>query len=324
MIQQSKIEMSIADAFDLNVPRSLTVQGYDVPSHFTPKADPNYQFVSSILSDVLAWWQVTQTLPDGLYLTGPTGSGKSSIICQLAARLNLSLQRLTAHSRMEMPELIGHHIVMDGDLIWQDGPLTTAMRHGHIFLLDEMDLLDSGTAAGLNGILEGAPLTIAENGGEIVTPHEDFRFIATGNTNGGGDRLGVYSGTMQQNAAFMDRMWVIEVGYAPEEIERAILAKVVPQLPALISKQMVTMANEIRGLFMGSDGNAGAIELTLSTRTLIRWATISWFMQGKSAQGINPIVYALDRALANRGNPETKKALHELCQRHFGKGTKAA
>lgn len=324
MTKQTQIEVSIAETFKLPVPKSLMVKAFDVPTHFTPKKNESYQFVKEILSDVLAWWQVTQILPDGLYLTGPTGSGKSSIICQIASYLNLSVQRLTAHSRMEMPELIGHPIVMDGDLIWQDGPLTAAMRHGHVFLLDELDLLDPGTAAGLNGILEGAPLVLAENGGEVVHPHPDFRFIATGNTNGGGDRLGVHSGTVQQNAAFMDRMWVIEVGYAPAEIEQSILKEVVPNLPAEISTEMVKVANEVRALYMGNGDQSGAIEITMSTRTLIRWATIAWFMQGKSAQGINPVSYALDRALANRGNPQTKSALQEICQRYFGKEAKAA
>lgn len=57
----------------------------------------------------------------------------------------------------------------------------------------------------------------------------------------------------------------------------------------------------------------------MSTRTLLRWAHMTWFFQGKAKQGIKPVNYALDRALANRANPETKSALHEIVQRHFGK-----
>jgi cobaltochelatase CobS len=311
----------IADVFGINVPRNndLVVEVYDGKVDFVPKLDKDFRFRPELLGDILAWLRVSETLKDGLFLTGPTGSGKSSILTQIAARMNRPMQRVTAHSRMEMPELIGHHIVMDGDLMWQDGPLTIAMRHGHMFLLDEMDLLDPATAAGLNGILEGAPLMIPENGGEVVEPHEDFRFVATGNTNGGGDRTGLFQGTLQQNAAFMDRMWVVEVGYAVPEVEKEILSSVCPSVPDYVADTMIEIANEVRGLFMGKDGNPGAIEVTLSTRTLVRWATLSWFFQGKKEQGINPINYALDRALANRASPETKTALHEIVQRHFGK-----
>lgn len=319
MSKRTKIQTAIATAFGINVPASLTVEAYSQPSPFTPKKDDTYQFRTEILSDVLAWWQLGRELGDGLFLTGPTGSGKSSVICQIAARLNWAVQRVTAHSRMEMPELVGHHVVIDGDLVWQDGPLTIAMREGHIFLLDEFDLLDPGTSAGLNGIVEGAPLVIAENGGEIVEPHPDFRFVATGNTNGGGDMTGLYQGTMQQNKALMDRMWVVEVGYPTVDMEKAILAASCPNVPANIAETMINVANEIRGIFMGEDGEPGDIEVTMSTRTLLRWAHMSVFFRSKAQQGINPLNYALDRALANRANPTTKRALHEIVQRHFGK-----
>lgn len=315
----SKVELSIAEAFDLPIDKDITVPGMSAPSAFTPEKDNGYQFRSEVLSDILAWLKLSEESGDGLFLSGPTGSGKSSIVNQIAARLNYSVQRVTAHSRMEMPELIGHHIVMDGDLIWQDGPLVTAMRYGHLFLLDELDLLDPATAAGLNSILEGAPLVLAENGGELVVPHEDFRFIATGNTNGGGDRTGLFQGTMQQNAAFMDRFWVILVDYPSKEMEKKILAAKCPEVHWSIADKMIEVANEIRSLFTGENGEVGSIEVTCSTRTLVRWASMSWFFQSKSAQGINPIAYALERALSNRASPETKAALSELVQRHFAK-----
>lgn len=319
MSNATKIETRISEVFAIDAPAEAVVDVYSAPSHFTPKRDDLYQFRPEILSDILAWWKLSGELNDGLYLTGPTGSGKSSVICQIAARLNWPVQRLTAHSRLEMPEMIGHHVVIDGDLVWQDGPLTIAMRDGHLFLLDEFDLLDPGTAAGLNGIVEGSPLVIAENGGELIMPHPDFRFIATGNTNGGGDRMGLYQGTMQQNVALMDRMWVVEVGYPTVAMEKAILYKACPNIPQAILDTMINVANEIRTMFMGEDGNPGAIDVTMSTRTLLRWAHMTWFFQGKAKQGIKPVDYALDRALANRANPETKSALHEIVQRHFGK-----
>lgn len=315
----NKVDVSIAKAFNLPVPAELTVPGYEKPSSFTPKRDDNYQFVKETLSDILAWMHISETMSDGLFLTGPTGAGKSSVICQVMARLNMPLQQLNAHAHMELSDLIGQHIVMDGDLIWQDGPLTTAYRLGHAFLLDEIDLLDPGVATGLNAILEGRPLVLSQNGGQIVHPHKDFRFIATGNTNGGGDSTGLWSGTTKQNTAFMDRMWVIEVGYLPAELEEKVVLASAPDLPGEIVKGMVEYANEVRDLFMGQNDSPDALEITLSTRTLVRWAVMSLFMKAKAAQGINPFKYSLERALANRGSPTTKQYLLEMCDRRFGK-----
>lgn len=317
MSTNTKEVVSIADLFDLNIPKSITIERNVKPSLFVPKSNPGYRFRQDLLSDVLAWMKLTDQTNDGLYLTGPTGSGKSSIICEVFARLNMPLQQTTGHARLEMPELVGHHVVIDGDTIWQDGPLTTAMRYGHGFLIDEMDLLDPSTAAGLNSIIEGRPLVIAENGGELVKPHPDFRFIATGNTAGGGDSTGLYQGTLQQNAAFMDRMMVIEVGYADPDIEEEILKEALPNLPASIRTSMIQVANDIRDLFMGENGNAGAIEVTMSTRTLLRWGHLLVFFSGKSAQGVSPSGYALDRALCNRATPETRRAIHEIVQRYL-------
>lgn len=67
------------------------------------------------------------------------------------------------------------------------GPLALAMKFGGLFLCNEMDLLEPSTAAGLNGILDGQPLCIPENGGELVVPHPMFRFAATANSNGDSD-----------------------------------------------------------------------------------------------------------------------------------------
>jgi len=301
---------------DPEVSEKITVSGFDQPGPFTPAIDPDYQFRRDLLSDLLAWVMVGR---EGLYLTGPTGAGKSSLVCQAAARLNYQVQRVTGHSRMELPELVGHYTAVGGDLLWQDGPLTVAMRYGHWFLLDEMDLLDPGVLAGLNGIVEGAPLVLTENGGEVVKPHPDFRFIATGNTTGGGDETGLYQGTLRQNLAFMDRFWVMRVEYPLPGEEERILSQAVPQLPAAIRDRMVAVANKIRGLFTGLDQEGPQIEVTMSTRTLVRWARLAWFFYGLNGK-VNPLAHALDRALGFRAEPATRQALQELVQREFGTG----
>jgi cobaltochelatase CobS len=310
-------QFSVRESFGIDVPPEITVTGNAEANSFVPAVDQTYRFGRENLSDVLAWLQHGDQ--DALYLSGPTGSGKSSLICQIAARLNIPVQRVTAHSRLEVPELIGHHTVVDGDMVYVDGPLTTAMRYGHIFLLDEIDLLDPATAAGMNGIVEGGPLVIPENGGEVVTPHPQFRFVATGNTAGAGDRSGLYQGALRQNLAFMDRFWMVVVGYPDPVQEGKILEAAVPSLPQPIREKMIEVANTVRKLFMGEgDGDGNSIEVTMSTRTLIRWAYLTNFFKGLRAQGVNPISHALDRALALKASPETRQALHEIVQREMG------
>ena len=313
-----KKDFPVGATFGIKAPDHVTIQGYAATGPFTPVLDQAYMFRSELLSDVLAW--VSFGGREGLYLTGPTGAGKSSLICQVAARLNIPVQRVTGHGRMELAELVGHYTAIGGDLMWQDGPLTAAMRYGHWFLLDELDLLEPAIVAGLNGVVEGAPLVIAENSGEIVSPHPDFRFIATGNTAGGGDASGLYQGTVRQNMAFMDRFWVVEVGYPSQLQEEEILKKAVPQLPGEIRAALIDCGQKIRQLFAGKDTESPQIEVTMSTRTLIRWAQMTWLFNSLNNHGINPIRHALDRALGFRAEPATRQALHEIVQRVFGGG----
>ena len=302
-------------------PSGRMVKGYAAPSPFTPDVDTNYIFHEQ--SRDLVVWFIDPT--DPLYVYGPSGSGKTSCIKQLAAKLNFPVFEVTGHSRLEFPELVGHHVVREGSMEFEYGPLALAMKFGGIVLLNELDLLDPSTAAGLNSILDGAPLCIPENGGELITPHPMFRFAATANSNGGSDETGLYQGVQRQNLALMDRFIVCEISYPSSDAEEQLLSRTAPGLPDGLRKKMVEYANEVRRLFMGEDGNAhnaSSIEVTLSTRTLIRWADLTLRYKPLAKQGIQPVTYALDRALGFRACKETRAMLHELAQRMFTrKGT---
>jgi cobaltochelatase CobS len=278
--------------------------------------DKNYLFHESS-RDLIVWFINSN---DPIYVFGPTGSGKSSSIKQLAARLNYPVFEVTGHSRLEFPDLIGHWSVQQGAMQFDYGPLALAMRFGGLFLLNEIDLLDPSTAAGLNAILDGAPLCIPENGGELVSPHPMFRLAATANSNGGSDATGLYTGVLRQNLAFMDRFTLCEVSYPLPEAEECLLARTAPNLPQPVREKMVAFANEIRRLFMGEESNShngNSLEITLSTRTLIRWANLTLRYQPLAKQGISPVNHALDRALGFRASRETKALLHEIAQRLF-------
>ena len=293
-----------------------TVTGYDKPSSFTPKEDPYYVFHDSS-RDVIVWFMSSS---DPLYCFGPTGSGKTSLIKQLASKLNYPVFEITGHSRLEYPDMVGHLSVENGSMDFKYGPLALAMKYGGLFLLNEIDLLDPSTAAGLNTILDGAPLCIPEKNGELITPHENFRFSATANTNGGSDENGLYQGTLRQNLAFMDRFIMCEVPYPEQKTEVHLLEKAYPALPENIRTNMVGYATEVRKLFMGSDDSGSSmnrIEVTFSTRTLLRWADLTLRFSPLAAQGIQPVSYALDRALGFRASSESRAVLHELVQRIF-------
>lgn len=293
----------------------VMLDGWSESSPFTPQKDPCYRF-PSWMRDILAWLACGR---DPLYLFGPTGCGKTSCLKQVMHALNYPVYELTGHSRLEFPEMVGHHTVQNASMRYEYGPLTLAMKEGGLFLLNEIDLLDPSTAAGLNSILDGYPLTIAENGGELVTPHPMFRFAATANSNGGSDHTGLYQGVLRQNMAFMDRFMLVECSYMNEAEELDILKQYIgKRLDEETLTRMIRFANAVRRLFMGYDVEDmdAAIEVTFSTRTLIRWAMLAELFQRANRE--DAVQHALDNALAFRASPASRMALLELFQRIFG------
>jgi cobaltochelatase CobS len=303
------MQKSISNLFGIKAPAAAMIEVGEGDHPMIPQETP-YVFREELIWDLLAWYV---TGIGSLYLTGPTGSGKSSIITQVAARLRIPVFSVNGHSRLETPELIGRFVVRDGSMIWADGPLVMAMRIGGWFCLDEIDLLDPATTAGLNNVLEGKPLLIQETG-EWVTPHPSFRFAATGNTNGGGDATGLYCGTLQQNIAARDRFApVVFVDYPEEETEKSVLECAVPNLPDAIRQGMIKTAGDIRRAFV-----AGEVDVPLSTRVLVNWAQYALFFNGMAARGIDPVAYTFDRVCGNKASDDAKKVLHEILQRTFG------
>ncbi|TOF19047.1 hypothetical protein CGJ27_25175, partial [Vibrio parahaemolyticus] len=163
-------------------------------------------------------------------------------------------------------------------------------------------------------ILEGAPLVIAQNGGEIIIPHNKFRFIATGNSAGSGDQTGLYQGVLQQNLAFLDRFRIIEATYAEPSVEEAILENVAPGLPEVFRQKMVKVAGDIRRLFIGGADGGAELSITMSTRTLVRWAKLTLAFKGAP----NAVEYALVRSLTARAELEQREAIHRIAADVFG------
>lgn len=291
-----------------------TVESWAQPQPYTPPVDDNYipgpwigVFVSTLLHT------------DPVFVFGPTGSGKTAGIKFVAGKLNMPVYEVTGHSRLEFPELVGGYHVQDGNMVWHDGPLTAAMRNGGVLLVNEMDLLDPSTAAGLNSVLDGSPLFIPETN-EYVQRHRLFRFVATANSNGSGDATGMYQGVLRQNMALMSRFTVIEAAYLRPELEKMIIQRKVSGLPEDIVERMLDFAQVVRESFIGNPkrkSDAATMSVTMSPRDLIRWGRLMVQYQNLSASGVDVVWYALQHAFALRADTPTQQALAELKQRIF-------
>jgi cobaltochelatase CobS len=291
----------------------LAIEGFADATHpCIPRRQP-HTFDKETLNPLLVF--LARNDGEGLYLTGPTGAGKTSLVNQVAARLHWPVQALTCHGRLELAALVGQFVLVNGATQFIHGPLSVAARDGHLLLLNELDLMDASELAGLNDIIEGQPLVIPEHGGEVIRPHPKFRVIATGNSAGAGDSSGLYRGVLRQNLAFMDRFQVLQVGYLDALVETEVLAAAVPSMSRDIIEKMIQLAHDVRRGFMGQgEEQIADLTVTMSTRTVIRWARLAQAFKAHE----RVFSMTLDLALTARAQPEEREAIHRLAKDAFG------
>ena len=305
--------LPVRATFNLDVPAEVVTAGFtDTQNPHVPIRDDNYVFRRETLRDILSF--LDDPDGDGLYFSGHYGAGKTTLPYQVTSRLHWPVQSFTAHSRMEFDDLVGTWKLVSGTMQFLHGPLAIAMREGHVFILNEVDRADPGQLAGLHDALEGHPLVIATNGGEVIHAHENFRFIANGNSVGSGDSTGLYQGVNQLDIAFMDRFRVVEVDYPSEEVEMAILERKMPELPEELRRNMIRVANQIRRLFIGGEESATPLTITMSTRALCRWAKLTLAFRNAP----NALAYALNQSLLAKAEPEQKIAIEQIARDVFG------
>lgn len=297
----------------------LPIDGYDRPWEGpvlrTPPRAANYVPRPDVIDDLVLWYIGEDR---AIKLIGHTGTGKTEVVKQFAAALNLPLLMLLANPRTEASQLIGGLVPTREGVVFQEGVLTLAALHGVIVLIDEANLIDPGEAAGLNALMEGYPYTIPETG-ETIHPHPNFRVILTQNPKSFG-----YRGRQGSDLSSDDRCVALQVPYMDPKYEvpmiRELIKSTATEMGSQVSddaaeveaKRVVDFANSVRQSHMGESDGAGALPCTMSTRVLARW--VRWRLMASQVipAGQNPYHYALRRVLTNHQDRDVAKAIHDL------------
>jgi cobaltochelatase CobS len=246
---------------------------------------------------------------DKSLITGPTGSGKSSLIKYVCAKLNRPFIRINMSGDVESASLFGTLIARGGATPWTDGAITEACKFGAVCLVDEWELMPAEIAMGMQNLLEdNGYLYLKEKPGtsedRTIIPHKEFRLVFAGNTVGQGDTTGAFSGVGVQNTATIDRFTnTIRLNYLDSKHEIAIITSK-SNLAKDIAAKMVRVASLVRNAY--DDGKIG---LTMSPRTLINWANKCQRYEVK---------YALQVAFLEKLTPDDSKSVYEFYSKVFG------
>ena len=206
-----------------------------------------------------------------IFITGPSGNGKSMTVVQTCAGLKRELVRINVTAGTDEDDLIGSFRLVDGDTVWQDGPIVEAMLRGAVVLIDEIDMLNPNRAASLFTALEGKGVFIKKIG-RLVEPKEGFNIIATANTKGKGSDDGRYMGTNVLNEAFLERFPItLEFDYSTKSSEKKILANVLESLDYTVEGDLKQFAEDLVewAAITRKTFDEGAVDELISTRRLV-------------------------------------------------------
>ena len=175
-----------------------------------------------------------------LFITGLSGNGKTLMVQEVCARLHREYVRANITIETDEDDLIGGFRLLNGETVWHDGPVVTAMKRGAVLLLDEIDLASNKIMC-LQPVLEGSSIYLKKIG-KWVHPAEGFTIIATANTKGQGSEDGRFIGTNVMNESFLERFPVtVEQTYPTNKIEEKILTnelakndKVIPSMSVIL------------------------------------------------------------------------------------------
>ncbi|WP_034619344.1 AAA family ATPase [Chitinibacter tainanensis] len=287
-------------------PIKVTVQARQAEyEEHIPFIDHDYVYSIDLLKTVLFALENNKRI----YLWGHSGVGKSSLYEQVCARTNRPYIRVQHAGDTESAAIVGQLLANESGTYFEPGLLPLAMKHGWVYCADEYDFAQSDIIATYQAVLEGKPLIIKEapetSGWRVVRPHPNFRFVATGNTNGSGDESGLYAGTKIQNAASMERFAIVEnVPYMEKQAEVALVVSRIGVTKEDATK-IVDFANDIRDSY-----TKGKIGAPISTRVVQELADI-----GKKR---GSFMLAARQTYINRLGGVDSEVATAVAQRYFG------
>ena len=300
--------ISIRDVF--GVDSDLVVNSFSERTERVPEIDSTYKFDPDTTLAIIAGFSRNRRV----MIQGYHGTGKSTHIEQVAARLNWPMVRVNLDSHISRIDLIGKDVIKlrEGKQVteFQDGILPWALRNACAIVFDEYDAGRADVMFVIQRVLEHDGKLTLLNQNEIIEPHPYFRLFATSNTVGLGDTTGLYHGVQQINQAQMDR-WsmVATLNYLSHDAEVAIVLAKAPHYNTEKGRttvgQMVTLADLTRTAFVN-----GELSTVMSPRTVITWA--------QNAEIFRSNGYAFRLSFLNKCDELERPTVAEFYQRCFG------
>lgn len=260
------IEIDVRETFGLDI--DLKVPAFSVRGEHVPPVDDSYIFNHETTLAILAGFAYNRRV----MVQGYHGTGKSTHVEQVAARLNWPCIRINLDSHVSRMDLIGKDaiVLQDGQQIteFREGLLPWALQRACALVFDEYDAGRPDVMFVIQRVLEvEGKLTLLDQS-KVISPHQSFRLFATTNTIGLGDPSGLYHGTQQINQGQMDRWNVVTtLNYLPHDREVDIICSKLPDLDRKRVSNMVSVADLTRQGFINGD-----ISIVMSPRTVIMWA----------------------------------------------------
>jgi cobaltochelatase CobS len=302
------LTVSARDAFGIDT--DLQVPAFTVADDHVPPLDPDYVFDRDTTLALLAGFMHNRRV----MIQGRHGTGKSSHIEQVAARLNWPCVRVNLDGHVSRMDLIGKDAIVlrDGRQVteFQPGILTWALQRPCALVFDEYDAGRADVLFVIQRVLEiEGGLTLLDQS-RVLRPHAAFRLFATANTIGLGDATGLYHGTQPLNQGQMDR-WnlVVTLNYLEHDREVAIVLARCPEYRSPEGRErlsaMVALANLTRR------GHAdGDLSTVMSPRTVVTWA--------QNATLFNDLAMAFRLTFLNRCDEDERALVAEYYQRCMG------
>ena len=294
-----------------NIDCDWEVPAFSVAGDHVPAIDTAYRFDHDTTLAILAGFANNRRV----MVQGYHGTGKSTHIEQVAARLNWPCIRINLDSHISRIDLIGKDAIVlkDGKQVteFREGLLPWALQHACALVFDEYDAGRPDVMFVIQRVLEvEGKLTLLDQN-RVLHPHKGFRLFATANTVGLGDTTGLYHGTQQINQGQMDRWNIVTtLNYLPEDQETAIILAKTPAFADAarypdgkkLIHNMVALANLTRQSFIQGD-----ISTVMSPRTVISWA--------ENIQIFDDVGLAFRLSFLNKCDEAERPALAEMYQR---------